>query len=736
MFRSSTSSPEVFLSLVFLAFQLERGVLLETCFGNVRWKPWFCACPIILALVFLGSLTGISHVFAEPGVSSVSSDSLTTNEAVDLVDAVLSVAGRLNSEQEEQKKLRKKMTSGKVSSDELKEIEESLNSKRIEIKNLEEDIDNIFSGIDINQLVERKDVDFDWARDVKEMIFPLFSELRSLTDRPREIERLKRKVDFLKTRRLKAIDKAILTISSLKQKLPQVHDYGQDLKLKKLAEREALNKEIAALRDNLSKKNDFLTSAKAALKETGKKAEQVAGQDKAPKAAENVLTPPVVSSSSGTAEAQSGKDTPDSRMPTTDISSLEEEIVAIKETIEEKELALVAVDGQLRKINQRLSESSSLNQILSLEEEQWKQLRSQASDELTVSEHRLEELKSAKSPVFDSVRNVISVFFQSRGRNILVGIFLALAFALAFRKFHAWLLKTSLYSGRKVPFALRLLDLFLHGVSFVGVIVIFQLVLYFFDDWLLLGVTLLFILTLLWLGARELPSMWQQLQLLLNFGVVRDGERIVLDGVPWKVEKVNIFTKLSNPWLSGGKIRVPLHELMNYRSRPASSDEAWFPSKEGNWVLLSDGTFGKVLLQTPETVKIVKYGGTTRVYSVSDYLGQVPSNLSCGFSVAITFGVDYAHQEIVCDEIPEKLCAYLKETLCTAGYEESLNDLKVQFKEAGSSSLDLIILSTFDGSVASDYFALQRLFQRGAVLCCTENGWGIPFPQITVHQAD
>ena len=68
--------------------------------------------------------------------------------------------------------------------------------------------------------------------------------------------------------------------------------------------------------------------------------------------------------------------------------------------------------------------------------------------------------------------------------------------------------------------------------------------------------------------------------------------------------------------------------------------------------------------------------------------------------------------------------------------EEELKTLRVDFKEAGASSLDFLIIASFTGNVAGDYFGLSRLLQRFAVESCQRNNWGIPFPQMVVHQAD
>ena len=75
----------------------------------------------------------------------------------------------------------------------------------------------------------------------------------------------------------------------------------------------------------------------------------------------------------------------------------------------------------------------------------------------------------------------------------------------------------------------------------------------------------------------------------------------------------------------------------------------------------------------------------------------------------------------------------IRKALHKADYSEGLINLKVEFKEAGASSLDLAILADFSGDVAKDYMTLSRFLQRLAVDACNTHHWVIPFTQITVH---
>jgi hypothetical protein len=56
----------------------------------------------------------------------------------------------------------------------------------------------------------------------------------------------------------------------------------------------------------------------------------------------------------------------------------------------------------------------------------------------------------------------------------------------------------------------------------------------------------------------------------------------------------------------------------------------------------------------------------------------------------------------------------------------------VEFAVANSSSLDLVVIADFDGALGDLYNRLRRAIQRWCVDACTENGWEIPFPQMSL----
>jgi hypothetical protein len=262
------------------------------------------------------------------------------------------------------------------------------------------------------------------------------------------------------------------------------------------------------------------------------------------------------------------------------------------------------------------------------------------------------------------------------------------------------------------------------------------MVLYAFGDWVLLSLVAILLLGVLWSARVALPRYLDELKLVLNLGTVKEGERIIYQGIPWRVEAVGFHAELANPELSGGRIRLPLREAMLLKSRPYGPEERWFPCRKGDWVVLSDATLGVVETQTPEVVELSLLGGSRKTYLVAEFLRQNPTNLAFGFRLSLTCRIDFRHQHESTQIIPGLLRERLFEELQGAGYAVKLETLDVQFSRARTDSLELAILADFSGEAAGDYDPLSRLIHRIALDVCTACGWVIPFPQVTVHRGD
>jgi len=241
---------------------------------------------------------------------------------------------------------------------------------------------------------------------------------------------------------------------------------------------------------------------------------------------------------------------------------------------------------------------------------------------------------------------------------------------------------------------------------------------------------------LILLSRHTLPRMMEHGRILLNLGGVREGERVVWRGLPWLVRRVSFTSDLVNPSLTGGHMRLPLRDMTGMLSRPFGQKERWFPTEEGEWVELSDGMTGKVVLQSPETVQLVPVGGSFKSYPTADFLAKNPRNLSHGFRVTSRFSLDYRHTETVLTDAPALLAESLRQALSGLVGKDHLHRVTVELAEAGASSLDLAILADFTGEAASFYTAVPRLIQRTCVETAAARGWTVPFRQVVVHRAE
>lgn len=412
------------------------------------------------------------------------------------------------------------------------------------------------------------------------------------------------------------------------------------------------------------------------------------------------------------------------------IHRLERDIETLRERLALVEQAIANLDRL-----EAGSPAPPLMRRLEAVEEVWRSDAEQLRADVVIAEQELARLRAEQTSVYDSVGGLFQIFFRSRGRNLLLGLLAFAATWAVLRLLHAGLTRASPLHRRGRSLAVRFLDLAYLAASLVAATAALLFVFYETGDWLLLSLASLFLFGLAWASKTALPRFWRQMMLLLNVGPVREGERVLYQGVPYRVERLGFHTYVVNPDLAGGRLRLPLGVVEGLVSRPSQDDEPWFPTRRGDWVLFDDGKQGKVAVQTPEIVTVVELGGARRNFRAQDFFSEPPTVLSAGFRLWVTFGVDYQHQAIATTEIPRAFADAIGAALDAGGHAEKLIHLTVEFKAAGSSSLDVAVLIDLAGAAAPDYQRLSRLVQRACVDTCTERGWVIPFTQITLHTA-
>ena len=366
----------------------------------------------------------------------------------------------------------------------------------------------------------------------------------------------------------------------------------------------------------------------------------------------------------------------------------------------------------------------------------WERQLAQIRNDLAVAQFQLSEKLSTQRTVLGTFRELTASFFRSRGRNVLLAGLAFVAVFVGLRLLRWQLLRIQAVRTRfRRSFAIRLLDIVYYVVCVLGATTALLVVLYASGDWVLLGLAALFFVGLAWASKTVLPGFYEQAKLLLNLGPVREGERVVFNGVPWEVQTIYFYTELTNPAFEGARIRLPLRDLLTLNSRPTDESSPWFPCRRNDWVRLSDGTRGKVVELTPEWVRLILLGGSRKTYTVSAFLDLHPESLSQNFRVRVRFGIDYAHQADATKGVREKMEAAVKTGLHAMIDHSDLKNLSVDFCEASASSLDYVVLADFSGNIAPQAERMERVIQALLVDAANEHGWVIPFQQITIHQA-
>jgi len=375
---------------------------------------------------------------------------------------------------------------------------------------------------------------------------------------------------------------------------------------------------------------------------------------------------------------------------------------------------------------------AGLNDLMEI----WQDRRLEISTQMDIAIQRLENRLEKKKPISETIQELLQMFFKSRGRNLFLALF-AFGFVWVVLHYSHKLIRTfSPFHKKGRSYYVRIFDMLYMIFTIVVSILVLLGVLYSFGDWVLLSLAAIFILGVGWASKQALPKFWNQMTLMLNFGSVREGEVVIYKGIPFEMSRINIYSELVNPKLGDGIVRLHIKDLLDLRSRPVFENEPWFPSECGDWVRLNDGTYGKVTAQTPDLVEIKLIGGAGKTYMTTDYLTQSPVNLSSGFRIAVTFGIDYGHQAIITQDIPNIFEQSITEGLVAAGYADRVVKIVVQFKEAGLSSLDIAVLADFNKNAASGYADLERAINRLCVDVCNQNHWVIPFQQVTLHMAE
>lgn len=399
------------------------------------------------------------------------------------------------------------------------------------------------------------------------------------------------------------------------------------------------------------------------------------------------------------------------------VSDLKRRIESLEQQRARAEAALRAVE----RTRDQLPDGAARTEAERERSRRWQPVVQRLRDELLVLRANLTRLQADETSLLGSVAEQVRRFVQDSGTSLVLA---ATVFAVLFFGLRSLLDRLLQRRGGR-GFSLRLLEVLCRVLLVVVAIAGALVVPFVRDDWLLLAVAIVFLLGAGWVLMRTLPQLFEQMRLLLNIGGVREGERLLVDGLPFRVEALRFYARLVNPDLQGGLLRMPLQQLIGKRSRASAPDEPWFPSRPGDVVLLADGTFGPVRTQTPEVV-VVEHWGAERTLPTAEFLRLSPRNLSRGFLAHTVLVLGRSEPMPDLAMLAKALHDVLHPALAAVVPAEHLHELTVSFRQPTALGFEFFVTVRCDGRSALAYFAMQRAMQQAFVGFCQARGLRLP----------
>lgn len=340
------------------------------------------------------------------------------------------------------------------------------------------------------------------------------------------------------------------------------------------------------------------------------------------------------------------------------------------------------------------------------------------------------ELTKDDKSMLDAGTKLIKEFLSTKGKNLLIAL---VAFIFTF-----WVLKKlrekvilKLIAKKPDEWFYKPINALYGLISFTVSLSFSILSLYLVGDWVLVTISILVISTTLWASKDYIHKYLAQGRLILNLGTIKEGELVIYNSLPWRVKNISFVTTFENDFLDTTQIRIEISEIFKMHSRKILPNEQWFPSRSGDWVLLSDGTYGQIKIQTAEQVVVEQGNSQRKYYPVIQYLGLAPINLSHGFMVDFQWGLDYGIQQNLLKTLVPQLREQFKNLL--SKYQYPAVESELEFHSAGASSLNLYVFARFDGAHASQRLKIIRDLQSMMLEISNNGKLVIPYNQLTVH---
>lgn len=426
------------------------------------------------------------------------------------------------------------------------------------------------------------------------------------------------------------------------------------------------------------------------------------------------------------------------------ISERPREIQKLQEKIKDLKLKIENTEGAKKKL-EKSREKEHYKVFKRVIKQSIKRLDKTISDykiDLEDSQFKLMKLENDKGSFVGAFSNIIFDFLKTKGKNLGLAlsafIFLFWLFGSIKNKVIGFFVNRIMSLGRpqdKSLWFIRPIKVIYSVLGFILALAVAIMILYVLNDWVLVTFIIFILGAVVWSSKHYFPIFFEQSKIVLNLGTIRENEVVIYKNIPWRLKSLGYYCRLENPSLTGGSLRISSKELMSYHSRPIVENEPWFPSRTNDWVVLTDGTYGKVTFQSPEQIVVRLIGGAYKHFKVDTFLSLNPLNLSKGYGIEQIIGVDYQHQQPLLSQVvprfKQRVSDFLKEEL--KDEYQYIKEFSVEYKNAGASSLDIRFFLICSGELGAKKLLLERRIQMGFVDVCNEFGYVIPFTQLTLH---
>ncbi len=343
------------------------------------------------------------------------------------------------------------------------------------------------------------------------------------------------------------------------------------------------------------------------------------------------------------------------------------------------------------------------------------------------------DLTKDDESMLDATTAIVRDFFSKKGKNLIIStitFFLTIFFISRMRK---RILLPLVEKNPDIVFY-KTLNAMYGIICFFSAFGVAILTLYLLGDWVLVTFSVLVIAGSIWAFKDYLRKLAEEGRLILNLGSVKEGDLIVFNNLSWKVKNISFITTFENPYLDTPILKVEISKILKMHSRKIISNEPWFPSKSGDWVLLSDGTFGEVKIQTVEQIVLMIGESQLKYFLVPQYLELHPINLSQGFTIDFIWGFDYEMQSEFLTYLIPKIETLMNQLL--EHYPQKPLKFNIDFHSAGASTLNLNIVAIFSGNHARLRFKILKDLQKMLLEICNNEKFKIPFNQLVIHLPD